>query len=320
MKGATETLTVLAVDDNPTDLVLLRRALERSPSWNIDFHGAASYAEAEGLLAGGSHYDLVFMDYRLGADDGVEGIRRLRASGYRFPLILLTGQGDERVAAASRRSGGSDYLCKDDLMTAALDDSVRFVLNEYRQQRRHSQALRDALTDGLTGLVIKDYLHRRADEEVQRAQRYGTPLACVMIDLDHFKSVNDVHGHLAGDEVLRQCAEVVRGSLRATDIAGRFGGEEICLILPQCTLDSAVVIAERIRRQVEELQISFRGRNIQVTLSAGVAAIDHEVCSADELIEAADTALYTAKRTGRNRVCQPVAKSTERPTGSLAGA
>jgi diguanylate cyclase (GGDEF)-like protein len=137
-----------------------------------------------------------------------------------------------------------------------------------------------------------------------------------MLDLDHFKSVNDVHGHLAGDEVLRRCAELVRSGLRSTDIAGRFGGEEICLILPQCRLESAVVIAERIRQELEVLQIPYREKFLQVTVSGGVSAVDVTTTSGDELIEAADQALYEAKRTGRNRIC--AAGTSRTPTNRVA--
>jgi DNA-binding NarL/FixJ family response regulator len=151
-----ETINVLAVDDNPTDLILLRRALERSGKWQVTYMGVNTIEEAEALLCEGRMFDLGFMDYRLGSVDGVEGIRRLRSLGHRFPFVMLTGQGDERIAAASRRNGASDYLCKDDLTTGALDDSLRYVIAEYKKERRQSKALKEALTDGLTGLFVKD--------------------------------------------------------------------------------------------------------------------------------------------------------------------
>jgi diguanylate cyclase (GGDEF)-like protein len=298
-----DSLSVLAIDDNPTDLVLLRRALERLPDWQVSFHGVTSLEQAKQMLDENRNINVVFMDYRLGAVDGVEAIRHLRSLGLSVPVVLLTGQGNERVAALSRRQGASDYLCKDDLKSNALRDCLLYVMSEYRKQRRNSRALKEALVDGLTGLVVKEYLHRRAGEEVSRARRYGTALSCIMLDLDHFKLVNDEHGHLAGDAVLRRCAQVARVSLRETDIAGRFGGEEMCLILPQCTLDGAVVIAERIRTEIEKLRIIHGKDVLRVTVSAGVSVLDSETNSADALIDAADKAMYEAKRTGRNRVC-----------------
>jgi diguanylate cyclase (GGDEF)-like protein len=311
-----EAMSVLAIDDNPTDLVLLRRALERLGDWQVSFTGVNTLEQAEGLLGDGASFDILFIDYRLGATDGLEGIRRLRSAGCRIPAVLLTGQGDERVAALSRRQGASDYLCKDDLVSGALGESLRFVMSEYQRQRRDSRALKEALTDGLTGLSVKEYLHKRAGEEVSRAFRYGTPLSCIMLDLDHFKRVNDEHGHLAGDAVLRRCAEVVRLSLRTSDIAGRFGGEEMCLILPQCALDRAVMIAERIRAEIERLEIPYREKLLRVTVSGGVSAVDERADSAESLIEAADEALYEAKRTGRNRVCRRARVKTE-PTNRM---
>lgn len=296
-------LNVLAVDDNPADLLLLQRNLTKVTAFTVRYEGVGTLAEAQARLHDGAKYDVVFMDYRLGEEDGVEGIRSLRDSGHLIPLILMTGQGSERVAAQSRRVGASDYLSKDDMTPALLQECLDFVLGEYRRERRDSRAIKDALTDGLTGLFVKDYLSRRATEEFARAGRYETPLSVVMLDLDHFKQVNDTHGHLAGDEVLRRCAEVIRVTLRETDIAGRFGGEEFCVVLPQCAREDAAAIAERVRTGIENLRIDYNGSIIPVTTSAGVAALDESMPSVETLIAAADRALYQAKRTGRNRVC-----------------
>jgi diguanylate cyclase (GGDEF)-like protein len=297
-----QTLNVLAIDDNPNDLLLLRRKLERLGQWTVEFKGHNNIDDAQKALAAGADADVVFMDYHLGATDGVEGIQRLRSAGIRLPLVLLTGQGDERLAARSRRSGADDYLCKDDLNEGALVESLRYVLEQYRIQQRRSRALRDSLVDGLTGMLIKDYFHRRAEEEFARARRYSSELAFLLLDLDHFKAVNDTWGHFAGDTVLRECARAIRTSLRATDIAGRFGGEEFAVILPECGLAGALETAERIRQQIEALEIRHDANVVRITVSGGAVILRDGMVSAAQALQLADNALYRSKHEGRNRI------------------
>ena len=298
-----QTLNVLAIDDNPNDLLLLRRKLERLGQWSVEFKGLNNIEDAQRALTAGSDADVVFLDYRLGATDGVEGIQRLRSAGIRVPLVLLTGQGDERLAARSRREGADDYLCKDDLSETALVESLRYVLEQYHKQQKRSRALRDALVDGLTGMFVKEYFHRRAEEEFVRARRYSGELAFLLLDLDHFKAVNDTWGHFAGDTVLRECARTIRACLRASDMSGRFGGEEFAVVLPECDLAGALETGERIRRQVELLEVRHDGKVIRVSLSGGVSAMHPGMLSAAHALQLADEALYRAKHDGRNRLC-----------------
>jgi diguanylate cyclase (GGDEF)-like protein len=139
--------------------------------------------------------------------------------------------------------------------------------------------------------------------EFQRARRYGTPLSLVMADLDHFKRVNDRFGHPGGDTVLHGVAQLLRQSLRATDIAGRWGGEELLVVLPQIPVEGALVMAERWRASVEAAAFYANdGREIHAELSVGVAGYSSSQKRADDLIVAADKALYAAKQNGRNRV------------------
>jgi diguanylate cyclase (GGDEF)-like protein len=184
-----------------------------------------------------------------------------------------------------------------------LIESLRYVLEQYRRQQKRSRALRDSLVDGLTGLFVKEYFHRRAEEEFVRAKRYGSPLACLLLDLDHFKAVNDTWGHFAGDSVLRECSRALRMCLRASDIAGRFGGEEFAIVLPECDLAGALETGERIRSRVEELEINHDGRLIHVTLSGGAALLSDGMVSTAQALQLADGALYRAKHEGRNRIC-----------------
>ena len=165
---------------------------------------------------------------------------------------------------------------------------------------------RMANTDPLTGIHNHGYLYRRLEEEVERALRYGSDLSCIMIDIDHFKAINDRYGHLRGDQVLRDIARVIQTSIRKIDIGARYGGEEFVVVLPETSLDGAYLQAERIRREVKAHYFdSIDGG--RVTVSCGVAwlprngAEGEERVTPDWLIGAADNALYAAKRAGRDR-------------------
>jgi diguanylate cyclase (GGDEF)-like protein len=164
-----------------------------------------------------------------------------------------------------------------------------------------------AMVDGLTGLFVRRYFDARIEEEIERAKRYGTPFSVVMMDVDDFKKLNDTHGHLVGDRVLRAVAGLVRGQMRGVDTAARYGGEEIAIILPRTEMVAAYNQAERIRAAIADHRITVDGTGdsqiIGVTASFGIAAYpESEANTAEELVRRADRALYRAKKTGKNRV------------------
>jgi diguanylate cyclase (GGDEF)-like protein len=169
----------------------------------------------------------------------------------------------------------------------------------------NARLFQSATYEGLTGLLRREAVLEQLDRELERAARHGRPLAVAMADLDHFKRVNDRHGHLAGDALLRQVAQVLSGSLRGTDWIGRYGGEEFLLVLPETGLAGATAFAEKIRGRVEEMSVPVEdGPPIRATVSIGLAALDGErKLTARDLIGEADRALYEAKNGGRNRVC-----------------
>jgi diguanylate cyclase (GGDEF)-like protein len=179
----------------------------------------------------------------------------------------------------------------------ALEERERQLLEANERLRHLSQ------TDALTGLDNRRHLEERIDEMFEHARRLTEPFACVMCDLDRFKSVNDTHGHQAGDAVLKQFARILRHEAREIDRVGRYGGEEFMLLLPGTVLDAAVTFAERVRKEVEGHTFTFDGTQVCRTASFGVSAWPHpRVSNCDELVRAADDALYVAKETGRNRV------------------
>jgi len=189
-----------------------------------------------------------------------------------------------------------------------LDERLRNIERENVDLTMRNRALADVSSrDALTGLYARWYVMQKIEEELNRALRHGSPLAVLMVDLDHFKRVNDSFGHRVGDQVLQTMGQLVKDSLRVYDIPGRYGGEEFCLMLPETRIDNTSVVAERIRQRVASTPIQHRDGVVSVTASIGVAGVDDRnertaVMSAGELIERADQALYASKRTGRNRV------------------
>jgi len=166
----------------------------------------------------------------------------------------------------------------------------------------------ETIADPLMGIYNRRYLERRLREEVSRCKRYGLPLSMLLLDIDHFKRVNDTHGHLVGDLVLQELGKLVVSSLRESDIVARYGGEEILVLLPNTKIHAAAVVAERLRRIVEQFEIpinSAEGRDqgtVRVTVSIGVAGFNQEPLDPQDLIEKVDRSLYQAKESGRNRV------------------
>ncbi len=156
--------------------------------------------------------------------------------------------------------------------------------------------------DGLTGLFNRGYWEHQLLQEFKRQQRSQQTTSLIMMDIDHFKAVNDTHGHTIGDDVIRMVSEVIRNTLRETDVPGRYGGEEFAVILPDTTGEDAVTLAERLRVHVEEQVLKSDDVSLQVTISLGVASWNAEMASHSEWISLADQALYHSKDTGRNRV------------------
>ncbi|MCR6629802.1 MAG: diguanylate cyclase [Magnetospirillum sp.] len=159
-----------------------------------------------------------------------------------------------------------------------------------------------ATVDPLTGAFNRRYFLSAAVQEMERAARYGTPLAVMMVDIDHFKRINDLHGHALGDEVLKQVVEVCRANLREVDVFARLGGEEFAALLPQTAMPGAHGLAERLRRAVAEMLVPIAGQDVRVTISVGVAERHSDETRFDHLLGRADQALYCAKQAGRDRV------------------
>ncbi|MGH8178321.1 MAG: GGDEF domain-containing protein [Steroidobacter sp.] len=182
------------------------------------------------------------------------------------------------------------------------DTIFKYLAGSDIELQYHEIVFRMAVTDGLTNLANRKQLDTILTEEIPRARRHGRELSLLMFDIDNFKSINDTHGHLAGDSVLRGLASILQKRLRPNDKLGRYGGEEFCAILPETSLRSAGKIGEELRTLVESHAFVSDDREIRVTISAGAGCL-REGMQLDDLYRVADEMLYKAKRTGRNRVC-----------------
>jgi len=197
-----------------------------------------------------------------------------------------------------QRSAPEAFAAEEVELLAAVADQAAMAI---QNARLHAETVALSITDALTGLANRRHLFRQLEQEVARAARFRTQVSVVMMDLDHFKDLNDASGHLAGDAVLRQVAEVLRGQVRRVDVVARYGGEEFCLVLPQVAKSDAVDVAEKLRRSIAEQPFGAwpAGR---ITASAGVAHLPGDATTLEGLLEAADAALYSSKHRGRNRV------------------
>ena len=158
--------------------------------------------------------------------------------------------------------------------------------------------------DSLTGLYNRWYVMEKIESEMNRSLRHGSPVALLMLDIDHFKRINDSFGHAAGDSVLKSFGQVLRESCRVYDVPGRYGGEEFCIVLPETRIGSTTAVAERIRQRLADSRFDVGADRVSITASIGIAGMDENdgVVSSAALIERADRALYSAKHNGRNRV------------------
>lgn len=179
----------------------------------------------------------------------------------------------------------------------------KFIASNNIEAAYHDEIYRLTTVDGLTQVSNRRYFEDTLDRELSRCRRYHRSLSLVMVDVDHFKKINDTWGHLAGDAVLKDVATTVRSRIRREDVIARYGGEEFALLLPEIDLKGAVAMAEKVRKLVEKHRFQFDREQIPVTVSCGVAALAKKSETGTMLIKRADEKLYQAKDSGRNRVC-----------------
>jgi two-component system cell cycle response regulator len=252
--------------------------------------------------------DLILCDVMMPGIDGFKflSMKKARPEFNDIPVIMLTGAEDVKLKIKGLEQGASDYITKpfdpgELIARVRVHFKIKALQEELRATNKRLEELSN--TDGLTKLYNRRYFMELLELEFQRARRYDSNMAFVMIDIDHFKNFNDTYGHLLGDRILIEIASILQENLRVHDIVGRYGGEEFALLTPETDQKGALVVAERYRRRIEDFVLMEGEKHLKITISLGIACYPHQqINSVDDLIRLADNALYKAKRNGRNRV------------------
>ena len=299
--------TVLIAEDDPVFRHVLQSWLQK---WNYQVTALENGLDAWSLLQQKDAPQMAILDWMMPGLDGIELCRRIRShegGRYRY-VLLLTAKGDKEDVVAGLEAGADDYLIKPfdvNELRARVRAGKRILELQEALLRVQTQLQFESAHDHLTGLwnrgAIMGLLHR----ETQRSARFGKPLGVMMIDLDHFKRINDSYGHQTGDAVLREVARRMLGSVRNYDFVGRYGGEEFLIVLAECTAPDLVVTAERMRAYLSRTPVETDAGPIPITVSIGLVAEPGDgtgLVKGEQLLRAADTALYRAKAHGRDRV------------------
>lgn len=279
---------IVLVEDDPNFSLMLGRYFARE-----DWHSLLSNSvESARAIFADSPWDVALIDRRLPDGEGLDLCREVRALAPHNYLMILTGEASDEAKLEGFACGADDYVTKP-VHIQELMARIRAGLRIVALQKKLMEL---SMTDGLTELRNRRAFDQELVHRFDLAKRHDRPLSLALLDVDHFKSINDELGHQSGDHVLKAVAEVLRKGSRRTDFVARFGGEEFVVILPETSLSEALRFAEKIRSAVA-------AHPSGVTVSIGVASFPHSAITvADELLFAADQALYRAKSGGRNRV------------------
>ncbi len=303
---------ILIAEDDPISLRLVEVMLAK---WGYEPVPARDGVEALEILRGENAPKLALLDWMMPRKDGLDVCRELRTQADRpyVYVLLLTAKTQERDLIEGLGAGADDYLTKPiggDELRARLFAAER-ILAVQEELTAAREALREqAIRDPLTGLFNRRYLDEALSRELRRAGFGNEPLSILMLDLDGFKGFNDLHGHAAGDALLKEVGRLLETQTRREDVGCRYGGDEFVVIMPGVSLPVALRRADELRHVIGQAEVESRGRRFRpVTLSVGVSCFPEDGLGGPELLAAADQALYRAKRSGRDQVARPKEES-----------
>jgi len=295
---------VLIVDDRQSSYERMLETLSSEHTVDVEADpNEALFHAAEG------NYDLVIVSLGLQNFDGLRLCSQIRSleRTRNVPILAVAEADNNQRLVRGLEIGVNDYLIR----PVDRNEMLARVRTQIKK-KRYTERLRDnvqasiemAITDALTGLFNRRYMETHLATLLEQAASRGKPLSVLILDIDYFKSINDNHGHDAGDDVLREFSLRIRKSIRNIDLACRYGGEEFVIVMPETDMSVAAMVAERIRRRIatEPFSIQNGARQLDVTISIGIAALAGPADTAAAVLKRADTALYRAKRDGRNRV------------------
>ncbi|HEB30385.1 MAG TPA: diguanylate cyclase [Spirochaetes bacterium] len=275
---------------------------------NVNLRRARSAREAFSVIEEDPP-DIIFLDYYIQDGNCLEFLRRMHERQKDIPTIVITGIGNEMIASRVIQEGAFDYFPKDMVSEKSLLRSIANTLEKSRLKREikqaHEKLAEMSIRDELTGLYNRRFFLEALEKEIARSNRFKTEFILCLIDLDHFKMINDTYGHPAGDMVLAEVGRMLQELIRMNDLPCRYGGEEFVVILPEIRLEEARNVCERFREQVSGHKFEYNSSSIRVTISAGIAMYNGYFSkSTDDIVSKADQALYKSKKSGRNRVSE----------------
>ena len=292
-------MKILIADDDLVTCKLLEKIIKKMGYESIVTHSAK---KALDILLSDDSPKMALIDWMMPKIDGLEICRTVRkdTSSYYKYIILVTSKDLKEDIINGMKAGADDYITKPfsyEELTVRINAGKRII--ELQDQLTYL-----ATYDVLTGTLNRRAFLKRLNQEISRCRRIDTPLGLVLADLDQFKKINDTYGHVAGDKVLAETANLMRSCLREYDEIGRYGGEEFFVLLPGASLDHAESVANRMRKSIENFFVNYEDKVLQVTVSFGVYSIEEfeESCDVYEFFKLADKALYEAKSKGRNCV------------------
>ena len=296
-QDADVTPRVLLIEDDEDDYLLTRALLAEVFGGGFTLDWVTCWSRALAVIAEARH-DVYLVDYRLGERNGLDLVREAIDLGSAAPFIVLTGQGNREIDLEAMRAGASDYLAKSEMTAPLLDRAIRYAIERHRAERRLAEL---AQFDQLTGLanrvLFRDYLIKT----LARADRQRQLVAVMLLDLDRFKTVNDTHGHEAGDLLLKQIAQRLKSSLRESDLVARLGGDEFTVVMDGIRDPSAIAgFAARILDVVRQ-PVRLGNCDVVTSASIGISVYPTDVDNIDELLASADAAMYRAKEQGADR-------------------
>jgi two-component system, cell cycle response regulator len=296
-------IDILAVEDSQFSYIFLNKLLAKET--NITLNQAKTLLEAREALKE-KNYDMIFLDYNLPDGKGIDFLNELKDKKVDIPVIVITGKGDEMVASRMIQAGAYEYIPKDAINKKDLLSAIAKAMAKHNLQKEiklvQEKIVEMSTRDELTGLFNYRYFIETLNRECASSNRYNYDLVLCMLDIDHFKNINDSYGHPTGDEVLVTFGKLLKENSRISDLPCRYGGEEFTVLLPHTSIENAYPVMERFRCRLENTLFTFNGKKFPVTVSIGLTVTNgNNKKSTTLLIDEADKALYNAKRAGRNR-------------------
>ncbi len=291
---------VLIVDDCEDQAMMVSFFLEDAGYKPTCSHTAKSCLN---IIKSSPNLDLVLLDMCMPDSDDLLLIPMIRDMNDSIPIIAMSTKTEKAAMVKALEWGASDFIHKPVFETellARVNNVVQSNQLTSQLKKTNAQLHEAATTDPLTGAANRYQFYQLFYNEFKKIKRNATPMAILSVDLDHFKSINDSYGHAAGDEALKAFVEMVRKLCRTTDIIGRFGGEEFVIFCPEADIERAEMIAERVRKSMEEKVIHYQHHEFKVTVSIGVTSVTDADTDIDKILERADSLLYDAKHKGRN--------------------